>query len=152
MRSIFILLSCLGIFFLAACSNFPATGTATPAPTVFSSPTQAQLPTSTHTQTPSPTLAGLKFCVVPNLLNLRSGPGTDYSIVVIEGQGTCGQATARDKDANWVYFITGNFSGWAYAKYLSGEGDISSLPIYTALTLTPPAAGQPPGASPTITP
>jgi hypothetical protein len=142
----------MGIVFLAACSNILANGTATPAPTEFSSPTQAQLPTSTHTQTPSPTLVGLKYCVVPNLLNLRSGPGTEYSIVVIQSQGTCGQATARDKDASWVYFITDNYSGWAYAKYLSGEGDISSLPLYTALTLTPPAAGQPTSASPTITP
>jgi uncharacterized protein YgiM (DUF1202 family) len=149
---LFFLLACMGIVFLAACSNFPASGTATPTPTGFPSPTQGQLPTSTQPQTPSPTLFELKYCVVPNLLNLRSGPGTQYSIVVIEGQGTCGQAIARNDDASWVYIITGKYSGWAYAKYLSGEGDINSLPISTALTLTPAAASQPPGASATITP
>ena len=148
----FLLLSCLCIVFLAACSSFSSAETATPTSAGLPSPTQVQLPTYTHTQTPSPTLVELKYCVVPNLLNLRSGPGTQYSIVVIEAQGTCGQATARNKDASWVYIITGEYSGWAYAKYLSGEGDISSLPISTELTLTPPAASQPPGASSTITP
>ena len=147
----FLLLSCICIVFLAACSS-PATETATPIPTGLPSPTQAQLPTSTFTQTPTPTPAGVKYCVVPNLLNLRSGPGTQYSIVTIEAQGTCGQATARNEDASWVYLITGKYTGWAYATYLSGEGDIKNLPIFTALTLTPPVVSQPPGASPTITP
>jgi uncharacterized protein YgiM (DUF1202 family) len=146
----FLLIFCMCIVFLAACRNVPATATATPTPTGLPSPTQAQLPTSTDTQAPSPTPAGLKYCVVPNLLNLRSGPGIQYSIVVIEAQGTCGQATARNEDSSWVYITTGKYTGWAYVKYLSGEGDISSLPIST--TLSPPAASQPPGASPTITP
>jgi uncharacterized protein YgiM (DUF1202 family) len=148
----FFLLLSMGIVFLTACSNFPATGTATATPTGFPGPTQGQLPTSTQPQTPSPTLFELKYCVVPNLLNLRSGPGTEYAIVVIEAQGTCGRAIARNDDASWVYIITGNYSGWAYAQYLTGEGELSSLPISTALTLTPAAASQPTGAAATITP
>jgi uncharacterized protein YgiM (DUF1202 family) len=147
-------LSCISLVFLAACSP-PATTTATPTPIALPSLTQAQLPTSTQADTPTASLTplvGLKLCVVPNLLNLRSGPGINYSIVVIEAQNTCGQATARNEDASWVYITTGKYSGWAYATYLSGEGDIKSLPLFTALTQSAPAASQAPGASPTIAP
>ena len=149
-----LLLSCMCIVFLAACnsSNTPATATATPIPTELPSSTQAQLPTSTYTPTPSPTLAGVKYCVVPNLLNLRSGPGINYSIVAVESQGTCGQVTARNEDATWVYITTGKYTGWASVKYLTGQGDVKNLPTYKALTQTPPAASQTPGTSPTKTP
>ncbi|MGA2489716.1 MAG: SH3 domain-containing protein [Anaerolineales bacterium] len=147
----FLLLSCMCIVCLAACSS-PATGTATPTPTGLPNPTLAQLPTSTATLTPTLTPAGLKYCVTTNLLNLRSGPGIQYTIVTIEGQGTCGQAIARSDDSTWVYLVTGKYTGWAYVKYLTGQGDISKLPTLKELTLTPHAPSQPPGASPTITP
>jgi len=149
----FFFLSSMCFVLLAACS-IPATGTATPTATALPISTQAQIPisTSTYTQTPSPTLAGLKYCVVPNLLNLRSGPGIQYSIVVIEAQGTCFQVTARNEDSSWVYINTGKYTGWAYVKYLSGVGDISSLPLYAELTLTPHAVTQNPSPSATTTP
>ena len=149
----FPLLFCLCIVLLAACGSGPASATATasPLPTGLPSPTQAQLPTSTNTQAPTtPTPPGLKYCIVPNLLNLRSGPGIDYSIVVIEGQDACGQATARNADSSWVYITIGKYSGWAYVQYLSGEGDINTLPIST--NPTPPAASPSPAASATVTP
>jgi uncharacterized protein YgiM (DUF1202 family) len=138
-----LLLSCICII-LAACS-MPATATATPSPTEIPSPTLAQLATSANTPLPSPTstLTGLKYCVVPNLLNLRSGPGTQFPIVVIEGQGTCGQVTARNEDSSWVYFSVGKYNGWAFAKYLTGQGDIKSLPIFSTLTPTVPATSIP---------
>jgi uncharacterized protein YgiM (DUF1202 family) len=150
----FLLLSCMCIVFLAACS-MPASGTAIPSPTELPSPTpQAQIPTSANTPIPSPmpTLAGLKYCVVPNLLNLRSGPGTQFSIVVIEGQGTCGQVTARNEDSSWVYFSVGKYNGWAFAKYLTGQGDIKSLPLSSGSTPTAPGASQTAGVTPTIGP
>ena len=149
------LLFCLCVVLLAACGTAPAspTATAVPLPTELPSPTRVPpLPTSSPTQLLSPTPAGLKYCIVPNLLNLRSGPGLDYSIVVIEAQGMCGQATARNADSSWVYITFGKYSGWAYVKYLSGEGDLSSLPLSSTITQTPPAASQAPAASATKTP
>ena len=148
MKILFLFSMC--VVLLAACS-IPTSGTATPSATALPIPTQTRLPTSisTQTQTPSPTLEGLKYCVVPNLLNLRSGPGINYSIVVIEAQGTCFQTIARNQDASWVYVSTGKYNGWAYVKYLSGKGDLSSLPLYAELTLTPHAAT--PNPSPTAT-
>jgi uncharacterized protein YgiM (DUF1202 family) len=148
-----LLLSCLCIVLLAACSK-PATATATPSTTEIPTPTLAQPATSANTPIPSPTptLAGLKYCVVPNLLNLRSGPGTQFSIVVIEGQGTCGQVTARNEDSSWVYFSVGKYNGWAFAKYLAGEGNIKSLPVSSELSPTAPAANQTAVASPTNSP
>ena len=132
----FSILPTICMVLLTACS-IPASGTATPTQTELPSPTQKNLPTATSTETPVPTLAGFKYCVVPNLLNLRSGPGIKYSIVTIEGQGTCGQATARNTDSTWVYFVTEKYTGWAYVQYLSGTGDLTSLPLYTELTPTP---------------
>lgn len=151
MKSLF--LSSVWIVLLAACS-LPASKTATPTPTELPIPTQVQFPTSTstYTETPTATLAGLKYCVVPNLLNLRSGPGIQYSIVVIEAQGFCFQAIARNEDSSWVYINTGKYTGWAYVKYLSGTGDISSLPLYAQLTLTPHAGTPNPSPSPTTHP
>ena len=150
----FLFLSSMCIVLLAACSMPTAAGT--PTPSLTGAPISTQplvlLPTSTSTETPTVPLAGLKYCVVPNLLNLRSGPGINYSIVVIEGQGSCFQATARSDDSNWVYINTGKYAGWAYIKYLSGEGDISSLPLLAELTLTPQAATAIPSPSLTATP
>jgi uncharacterized protein YgiM (DUF1202 family) len=131
-----LLLSSICIVLLTAC-GVSATGTATPTPTDLPTSTQVQLPISTYTESPSPTLAGLKYCVVPALLNLRSGPGTQYSVVTIEAQGICGLATARNKDASWAYLTTTKYTGWANVKYLSGTGDISTLPVFTQLTPTP---------------
>jgi uncharacterized protein YgiM (DUF1202 family) len=134
MKSLFFASIC--IILLAACS-VPAAGTATATSTELATSTQVQLPTPTFTQISTPTLAGLKYCIVPNLLNLRSGPGINYSIASIEAQGTCGQVTARNADNSWVYFNTTNQKGWAYFKYLAGEGDISTLPVIAGLTPTP---------------
>ena len=145
-------LSSFCIILLAACSIPTTPGTATPTQTEMPVITQVQLPTATITTTPTPTLPGLKYCVVPNLLNLRSGPGIQYSIVVIEAQGSCFQATARNQDSSWVYINTGKYAGWAYVKYLSGQGDISSLPLYAGLTQTPQVTTPSPGPSMTATP
>jgi len=134
MRSLF--LSSFCIVLLAAC-GIASTGAATPTPTELPTSTQVQLPTSTYTESPSPTIAGLNYCVVPALLNLRSGPGTQYSIVAVEAQGICGLVTARNGDASWAYISTSKYTGWAFVKYLSGTGDISSLPLFTELTPTP---------------
>jgi hypothetical protein len=148
----FLFLSSMCIVFLAACSLPSTPATATPTQTELPISTQMQLPTSTDTITATPTLAGLKYCVVPNLLNLRSGPGIDYSIVVIEAQGSCFQIVARNEDSSWVYMNTGKYVGWAYAKYMSGEGDISSLPLIAEWTLTPQAKTPIPSPSATVTP
>jgi uncharacterized protein YgiM (DUF1202 family) len=134
MRSLFLFSFC--IVLLASC-GIASTGAATPTPTELPTSTQVQLPTSTYTESPSPTIAGLNYCVVPALLNLRSGPGTQYSIVAVEAQGICGLVTARNGDASWAYISTGKYTGWAFVKYLSGTGDISSLPLFTELTPTP---------------
>jgi len=134
MKSLFLSVIC--VVLLTAC-GLPSSSTATTTPTELPIPTQTLLPTSTDTQSPSPTLAGLKYCVVPALLNLRSGPGTQYSVVTVEAQGICALATARNKDSSWVYLATSKYTGWAYVKYLSGTGDISSLPVFTQLTPTP---------------
>jgi hypothetical protein len=134
MRSLF--LSSLCVILLSAC-GIASAGTATPTPTELSTATLTQIPSSTYTESPSPTLAGLNFCIVPALLNLRSGPGTQYSVVAIEAQGICGMVTARNEDASWAYISTNKYTGWAFVKYLSGKGDISSLRLFTVLTATP---------------
>jgi uncharacterized protein YgiM (DUF1202 family) len=134
MKTLF--LSSICIVLLTACS-IPPTATAIATQTELPTPTQVKLPTSTYTESPSLTPAGLQYCVVPALLNIRSGPGTQYAVLAIEAQGICGLATARSKDSSWVHITFNKYTGWAYVKYLSGKGDISTLPIFTELTPTP---------------
>ncbi len=143
-----LILLTMGIVFLAACSN-PATATATATETETPLPTQTQLPTPTLTQTALPTPAGLKYCVKTGLLNMRSGPGTQYSVVAILANDTCGLVSGRNEDASWGYMATNKFTGWVFVKYLSGTGDIKSLPVLTVTTPTPNAASPIPSASPT---
>jgi len=151
MRFLFLSLICIAVL-LSAC-NVPSRETATSTQTSIPVPTLTLEALPAPTQfLPTATASEMKYCVVPGLLNVRSGPGIQYSIVAILGQDTCGTVAARNDDLSWVYFNTSKYSGWVYTKYVSGQGDINTLPLYTVLTLTLQAATQSPSASPTAHP
>ena len=151
MRSLFLSLACIAIL-LSACS-IPSREIATSTQTSIPIPTLTLEAEPTPTQfLPTATASEVKYCVVPGLLNVRSGPGIQYTIVAILAQGTCGTVAARNDDLSWVYFITSKYSGWVYTKYVSGKGDINTLPLYTVLTLTLQSSAPSPSATPTAHP
>ncbi len=102
--------------------------------------------------------SGADATVIPDQLNLRSGPGTEYSIVAKLPRGTALTLLGRDDvPANglWLYAHTGDGAeGWALSDYLEvrADLDLESLPVRPATgtpitTQTQPAAAvQPPAA------
>jgi len=50
-------------------------------------------------------------------LRLRSGPGTDYSVVATVGQGTLLGLTGRNSDSSWIRVRMAGVTGWV-ANYL----------------------------------
>lgn len=97
---------------------------------------------------------GADATVIPDQLNLRSGPGTDYDIVAKLGRGTALTLLGRDDvPANglWVYVYSGDGAeGWALSDYLQvrPDLDLETLPVRAAPTDAP--APQP--ASPAVAP
>lgn len=102
---------------------------------------------------------GADATVIPDQLNLRSGPGTEYSLVAKLARGTALTLLGRDDvPANglWLYARTGEgLEGWVLSDYLEvrADLDLETLPIRpapaaTAAEAQPPAAESPVGGFP----
>jgi uncharacterized protein YgiM (DUF1202 family) len=153
------LLSILWIVLLTACAKpAPATTTVTasvpPTQTALASPTETELPVPTQTElstpsdTPTPlfTPKGLKVCVLPQQLNVRSGPGTTYTVLVGLKRGSCIIVIARNSSSTWFWEITSNTNGWVSGAYLSHKAgvNLNALPLLSELIQTPGALIQTP--------
>lgn len=88
-----------------------------PMPTRLPTP-PIQSPTRLPTHTPSPTpLTCTVFTGAPGgSLNLRSGPGTSYSVLVVltEGQAV---TVLPGVSENWIQIQTGTYTGWINSTY-----------------------------------
>jgi len=86
-------------------------------------------------------------------LNVRSGPGTQFSVVDVVYQGQVVTMIARTTDNSWVFIRTPNVvDGWVNASYIIPSVPINTLPIIGAITPTPtpPPTNTPvPGTTPT---
>lgn len=51
-----------------------------------------------------------------NLLNVRSGPGTNFAVRGTLPRGT--QAKVIQVDGSWLYIVTGPVEGWVFAAYV----------------------------------
>lgn len=102
---------------------------------------------------------GADATVIPDQLNLRSGPGTEYRLVAKLARGTALTLLGRDDvPANglWLYARTGEgVEGWALSDYLEvrADLDLEALPVRpapaaTAAEAQPPAAESPVGGFP----
>ncbi|MCA9960764.1 MAG: SH3 domain-containing protein, partial [Anaerolineales bacterium] len=87
--------------------------------------------------TPTPVPGSNSGTIVSAQLNVRSGPGVDYTII---SQLTQGQAVTfagyRSADANWVMINWNGSTAWISAKpaYLQSNITISSLPVWSGST------------------
>jgi len=133
-----ILLSLLLMLILGACSPSVMPNA------IVSTPTKVRLtilPSSTHrsippTTTPKPTLTG---CVEATYLNIRIGPGTQYSTTGALAYGVCVSIEGRNQESNWVWINYKEITGWASAHYLSISGNLNQLQIlsnYSIVTQT----------------
>jgi uncharacterized protein YraI len=112
--------------------------------------------------TPAPVNSGSRFqlatltstpagpiIVVPDQVNVRLGPGTNYEQVGVLIAGSTAPAIGRSPGGDWIqiiYFgVPGNVA-WVYAPFVSLEGASNFLPI-----VEPPATSTP-RVTPTIDP
>lgn len=109
----------------------------------------------------SPTPATACQVVAGNSVNVRSGPGTGYSII---SQLTSGQnAPATGVNGGWYLITLSNgTTGWVFGNVVQLQGDCSSVPFVpfdplvtpTATVIVPstPTSTLPPGLTPTVAP
>ncbi|MBX3000257.1 MAG: SH3 domain-containing protein [Caldilineaceae bacterium] len=155
------------------------TPTSQPAqPTVTNTPTQPAAthtptqPAATHTPTTQPGQPTATFTptatrdpwtayVTTDALNLRRGPGVNYSVIVALRQGTRLAVLGQDASGNWlrVQVTSGNNYGevgWLSRSFTDfrGAADVVATPVPPA-TATPtqlPATATPTAIPPTSTP
>ena len=115
-----------------------ATPTQTPSPSPSPTATQTLIPTTTPTATPSPTPDPIVRVGPQSELNInvRSGPGTNYSVVSVLGPGQAAVVTGRNEDQNWWQIsLTGDDAaavGWIFAGLVEFEGNESEIKIASA--------------------
>lgn len=127
-----ILLSILVIVFVLAC-NIPApTFTPTPAGN-----TTTTTPTATSTLLPAATFTPIGSTVpfaAPNdgALNCRSGPGTNFDVMVILAATQSAEIAGKNPEGTWWYvknpYIAGNFC-WVITTFVNTVGDLSKLQV-----------------------
>lgn len=112
------------------------TATHTPIP-----PTPSRIPRSTSTMQPTKQVL-LQFQVNANSYNLRSGPGTVYSIIGILKQGDVVTVLGQNANGSWYNIqLADETTGWVSS--LAGEliGVETAVSIPTVLTIPPTPRG-----------
>ncbi len=117
---------------------------------LFDLPT-VNVPGTTATPLPSsPTPVNPTYAtgvVNTGALNVRSGPGVQFSVKTAVYFGDIVVLLGRNADATWVYIQTTNaVTGWVNQRYLTPSVPISSLPVVDASVSTP--TPLPPGVTP----
>ncbi len=131
----------------------------TPIPTIFIPPTQPPAPTLPPLPTMTPTFSPVMInptgsCQVASArgytINVRSGPGTNYSIVgQLSATGT-GLVLGRLADNSWYQVSVNGVIGWISGAVVIVGGNCAVVSIITLPTVPPPAATTEVG--PTSTP
>lgn len=110
--------------------------------------TQPPQPTATVavlTPEPSPTQTQARATAQRNL-NVRSGPGTSYTIVGQIAQGTTLEVVGRNEDGSWwmVLYPPGSGStAWVYADFTVSE-NTEEVPVVAAVGAVASGGGQGP--------
>lgn len=111
--------------------------TSTPTPFVTSTPRATATPTLSPTPS-QPTLPEFGPCVLatfePTVINIRSGPGTDFDVVATMDMDSVVSVIGRNDDSSWYQIERGWVAGFVTRR----GGDCSSIPItYRPATPTP---------------
>jgi uncharacterized protein YraI len=110
-----------------------------------------QNPETFTTVPPVPPASGAPSATTTDYVNVRSGPGTNYPVLVVAPPSTTGEVTGKSSDGAWYqvkvptqYSSTG--LGWISASYVIPE-NTSSVPVVAAPPAPPPVPTAPPGAT-----
>ncbi len=103
---------------------------------------------------PPPPASGAATGTATEYVNVRSGPGTNYPVLVVAPPGSTGEITGKSSDGAWWQFkISTEYSstgfGWASASYVIPQGtenvpvvEAPPAPPTVAATAVPPASGM----------
>ena len=109
---------------IVAPTNTPTlvpTPTDTPAePTATDTPAE---PTPTFTPEAIPTSEGARLIIDNPILNVRQGPGTNYSILGQARDGERYDVTGRNSQSSWWQINYNGQNGWVSGSYVILEGD-----------------------------
>jgi hypothetical protein len=75
----------------------------------------------------SPT--GISATVTIYQLNMRQGPGTNYTIMTKLPRGTIVPVVGRTADSRWLQVTYQGLTGWIWAPFTSISGDVASAPV-----------------------
>jgi hypothetical protein len=122
---------------------------AQPAQEQATQPAQEQPAAPAETPTPAPTPTSQSAQLVLNdVVNVRSGPGTTYSLLGSEQQGSTFRITGKNADGTWWQIDYKGSAGWVFGQLVAvtgGEGVAVAQNI-------PPAPTAAPAPPPTNTP
>lgn len=96
-------------------------------------PAMAQTPVPTTTPEPQPTPAPLTastslFATSNFTVNVRSGPGTQYTILGKARQGDAVDITGKLADGTWLRVNFNGQEGWGLASLFDVTGDLTTAP------------------------
>jgi uncharacterized protein YraI len=116
---------------LAACSPSDVETQLAPKDTIReTNTTKPKAPTSSSIIQPSqtPTTQPPTACVTVDKLNVRSGPGTTFSVVTGLTRGECVELQETSADNKWFRYE----KGWIFAEYTEVKGSTSLVTSSTA--------------------
>lgn len=117
-------------------------------PVAAARPQATSIPSPAVSITPTRAPTGPTARVNFEFLNVRSGPGINYDLVVRLAQNDTLTLLGRNDDSSWARIrLTDGREGWVFAQYLQASVEVASLPLAavspgpqaTRLPATPPA-------------
>lgn len=103
----------------------------TVAPNVISTPADALL-----AATPVPP-TGPAATITVYAAYVRSGPGREFEAIGEVKQGEVCRVIGRSVSPDWLQLQCATITGWVLSSLFSVNGTVSTLPLYTAPTVTP---------------
>ncbi len=96
-------------------------------------PVMAQTPAPSSTPAPAPTqpptTASTSLFVTSNfLVNVRSGPGTQYTVLGKARSGDAFDVTGKLANSSWFRINFGGQEGWILASLVNPTGDLTTAP------------------------
>ena len=110
-----------------------------------------QAPPATSSEAPPPPPAGSPTATAVDAINVRSGPGTTYPVLVVAPAGASGAVSGKSSDGQWWQVkISTSYAadglGWVSADYVTTQ-NTESVPVVAAPAAPPPVGATPPPSS-----
>lgn len=108
-------------------------------------------PVSAAPEAPAAKSTTLPAATTTDYVNVRTGPGTNYPVIVVAPPGTTGEITGKSADGAWwqvkvpvQYSVSG--AGWVSASYVTVQ-NTTNVPVVAAPPPPPPVPSAPPGVT-----